>query len=420
MTMGSGRSRHDGGRGGRWVGRAAVAVGVTCIVAGMFAPPVGANYGRIAAEARCDRNVSWTASASSEGTADERTNNEVSIEYREADSDDAWTAAGPAGAFLAADDFTFSGTFPLPPKVDEVELRVVPEVAWGAEEDGDPAGEPRFTTASLPSDCASQPIVASIVMDCEAGGASVTTRNVGGSQVAAALSVDRVVVRDIRLTPGASTTLLVPVLEGTTAAVRVNAGEFVVAQQEVDGDCDLRGPAATITERCGVRQAVVLARSDASSARPVEIRAADAIVHRAEVGPGEVLQRTIELPATGSVPVRVEVGGTLVASAEVGGCDGPVTGAVSCGTDGRPSCATAATAPPVEAPPPPPPPLTVEYPETTLATTGPWQRAIVLVLGGVLLAGGGAALVLEQRRRPRPSLLANVVAPYRQRWWDES
>lgn len=420
--MGSGRTRGVTGSA-RWVGRVAVLLGLGCVLAAVVAPAAGANYGRIAAEVRCDRVVSWTASASAEGTDDDRTNEQVAVEYRAAGADGDWTPAGPSGSFNESNDFTFSGSFPLPEGVDAVELRVAPQVKWGADRDGAAPGAAKFATATLPAGCADQPIVATIAADCAAGGATVATRNAGDAEATVTLSADRLPVRDVTLAPGQSSSLVVPVLEGTSSAIRVNAGDFVVAQQEVAADCSLGGAAATITERCGVRQAVVLASAGADATagdHAVEIRVSDAIVHRAEVSGDEVLKRTIELPATGAVPIQVEVDDDVVATGVVGTCDGPVTGAVACGTDGRTTCAAAVSpTTTVPAPPPPPPPLTIDLDHRALATTGPWQRAIVLFLGGVLLLGGGAALVAEQRRRPRPSLLATVVAPYRQRWWDD-
>ena len=417
--MGSGPIRRGVTGGTRWVGRAAVVLGLSCIAIGVIAPPAGANYGRIAAEARCDRTVTWTASASTEGNDDERINEKVAVEYRPAGSQDSWTMIEPGGSFDRADAFTFDGSFPLPAGVDEVEVRVSPQVRWGADRDGAEPGSPRYTTAAVPDGCAEDPLVATLTPDCDGGGVSVVAQNLGTAPTTVSVSVDQILVRDVPLAAGATASVIVPVLEGTSVAVRVTSGSFVVAQRELRPDCSIPGPAASITERCGIRQAVVLARSGATATRPVEITVDDAVVHRAEVRADEVLQRTIELPATGAVDIVVSVGGTTVSRGTIGGCTGLVTGAVSCGSGGRPSC-NASAAPPttvVEAPPPPPPPLVIELTDGTLAVTGPWQRTMALLAGGALLAAGGAALVLEQRRRPRPSQLAAVVAPYRQRWW---
>ena len=419
MRIGSRRPRRGVTGTTRWVGRGAVMVGMCCITLGVIAPPAGANYGRITAEARCDRTVAWTASASTEGSADERTNTEVTVDYRAADSDDPWTSAGAAGSFVPSNNFTFAGSFPLPDGVERVEVRVSPEQRWGSDRDRADPGTPRFTSAAVPAECAEQPLVVTISADCDAGGATVVSQNLGASAASVSVTVDQILVREVPLAPGATASVIVPVLEGTRVVVRATAESFMVAERTVSADCAIPGPAATITERCGARQAVVQARSDADELAPVEITVADAVVHRVEVDPDEVVQRTIELPPTGPVEMVVTVGGTTVARGLVGGCTGPITGAVSCGTAGRPVCELA-VAPPaaVEAPPPPPPPLVIDLEQGTLPVTGPWQRALALLAGGALLVGGGA-LVLEQRRRPRPSLLASLVSPYRQRWWKD-
>ncbi|MHB1138262.1 MAG: hypothetical protein ACYC2O_04840 [Microthrixaceae bacterium] len=404
----------------RWVGRVTVVLGLGCMAAGVVAPPAGANYGRIAAEARCDRNVSWVASASTEGTAAERTNDEVLVEYRRVGAT-SWSTLEDDGHFDADNDFSFSGTFELPDGVDAAEVRVTPQVAWGPDQSGDPAGSSRYATAKIPSSCGDQPLVATIAMDCDAGGAVVAVRNVGSTALEPTVAADRVDVRQLAVAPGATETIVVPVLDRTSAAIRVQSGTAVVAQEEVRSDCGLKGPAAVVVERCGARQAVVLAGTDGDDDVEASIRVAGTIVHRAEVRDGEVLRRTLELPADGAVPVEVELDGQVVANAQVGGCDAPVAGAATCGVADRPTCEVAvagATTVPAP-PPPPPPPLTVELNGSELAHTGPWQRAVVLLLGGALLVGGGAALVAEQRRRPRPSLLSSLVAPYRRGWWDE-
>lgn len=422
MRIGSGRTRSGVTGTARWIGRGAILLGLCCILVGAVAPAAGANYARITAEARCDATVAWTASASSEGTRDERTNQKVTVEYRAAGTGGTWTMVDSAGSFDASNDFTFSGSFPMPTGVTAVELRVSPKVRWGADRDGAEAGGPRFATATVPAGCAAQPLVVTITPDCGAGGAAVSNRNVGVDPITASVTVDRISVRDLTIAPGATASVIVPILEGTSAAIRVNAGDFVVAQQEVRADCKVAGPVATITERCAARQAVVLAASGSDSNEPVEITVADAVIHQATLRPDQVLKRTIELPATGAVPIEVTIDGTVVASAFIGGCTGPVAGAVSCGSATGISCSATATPPTtvVEAPPPPPPPpLVIDLDGGSLPMTGPWQRAIVLFLGGALLTAGGAAMVVEQRRRPRPSLLAVVVAPYRQRWWDD-
>jgi hypothetical protein len=417
--MGSGRSRHGVTGVARWVGRVAVVLGLGFMVTGVVAPPAGANYGRIAAEARCDRNVTWAASASTEGSPAERTNQQVLVEYRDAasDTESEWIVAEAEGRFDEANDFTFAGTFELPEGVDEVQLRVSPQVAWGPNQDGDEPGAPRFASAALPSTCAEQPLVATVALDCAAGGAVVALHNVGDDPLDVTVAADRVDLRELEMSPGGESALVVPVLDRTSSAIRVQSGDVVVAQEEVRSDCGAEGAAAVVIERCAARQAVVLAGTDGAGGE-VQIRAAGAIVHRAELSADQVLQRTLELPAEGTVPVEVSVDGQVVSQGALGGCAAAVTGAATCGTPGRPSCQSA-DSPAVPPPPPPPPPLTVELDGSELAHTGPWQRAVVLLLGGALLAGGGAALVLEQRRRPRPSLLSSLVAPYRQRWWTD-
>ena len=391
------------------------------VLLGVVAPPVGANYGRVSARVTCDRAVNWTASASTEGDAQDRTNRRVLVEYRATRGQEPvgeWTAAGPEGSFTADNDFRFTGSFQLPPTSDSADLRVTPLSDWGPDGDGDAPGGPRFSRATLPDGCADQPIVADVAGDCGNGGARVTVRNVGTAPAAVVVAADGVPVRQLQVAPDGTQELIVPVLEGRPSAVRVAAGDFVVAETTVDPDCGIAGPAAVIVERCSGRQAAVFATLGDAPAGAADIRVGGAIVHTAEMEPGTVLQRTLELPASGTTPISVEIAGTTYSSGEIGSCSGPLAGAVSCGTDGLSPCGAGAAGD-VPPPPPPPPPTSIELEDPMLPRTGPWERAVALTLGGALLLAGGLAVVGRDRRRPRSSPVAAAIAPYRQRWWDD-
>jgi hypothetical protein len=415
------RARRSNRAGTTIVARLAIVVGLLVMVFGVVAPAVGANYARIQATAGCDGAVSWQASASTEGTAEERTNERVLVEYRAlgdgSGTSGGWAAAGPVGSFDPDGDFRFSGTFTLPPDAAGAELRVTPQVAWGPDRDGDAPGDPRFARVEIPASCEDLPLAVAQQLDCDDGVVQVSVRNVGDAATEAELTVDGAVVRTLDLAAGADTLVTVPILDARATQVVVRAGELVASDQVHGADCEVRGPAAVVLERCGVAtpQAVVLARGG-SAETVVQLRVQGAIVHRSNVAPGATLQRTLELPE-GESEVEVTLDGEQAAVGDVGGCDGPIAGLLSCGTAGRPSCAASSAAPPpVEAPPPPPPSLTIELED--LPRTGPWERALVLLLGGALLGGGGLALAARDRSRVRPSELAAVLAPYRQRWWD--
>ncbi len=410
-----------------WPARLAVLAGLAIVLFGLAAPPVGANYGRVTARITCDRTVSWTASASTEGSDDERTNGRVLVERRATAGQEPvedWSPAGPEGSFDADGGFEFSGSFQLPEDADSVDLRVTPLDPWGTSGDGDPPGGPRFSRAELPAGCEDQPVVATITGDCAVGGARVELRNLGEHPHAVTVSADGVALREVRLDPTGEAGLVVPVLEGRASDLRVSSGDFVMAEATVEPDCGLDGPAAVVLERCGSRQAVVHATLGDRTEGEIGIRVEGALVHRADMSAGTPLQRTLELPPAGSSAVAVEIAGTTVASGSVGGCEEPVAGAVTCGVGDRPACdavagATTTTLPP---PPPPPPPTVLELDPAAplLPRTGPWERAVVLLVGGGLLLAGGLAAATRDRARPAPSPIASALAPYRQRWWDDS
>lgn len=386
------------------------------------APAAGANYARIDATAGCDRAITWTASASAEGSDTDRTNERVQVEFRALDEDGSgsgsWRSAGRVGEFSPDNDFRFSGTITLDPGDTGAELRVTPLVPWGPGRDGDEPGDPRFAKAEVPDACEDQPLVASQQLDCEAGLVQVTARNVGTSPLDAEVSVDGVTVRTLSLEPDGDGLLTVPLLDGRPTEVAVRADDVVASEQQQGGDCDVRGPAAVVVERCGgaASQAVLLARADDAEVM-VQVRVGDTIVNRAPVMAEETLQRSLELPE-GGAPVEVTLDGEVAAAGTVGSCDGPVAGLLSCGTAGRGPCDTGAAPPTPAAPPAPPPPLTIEL-DGTLPRTGPWERALALLLGGALLVGGGLALAGRDRARPGVSVLGEALAPYRQRWWDD-
>ncbi|MGB3411577.1 MAG: hypothetical protein WBA45_10290 [Microthrixaceae bacterium] len=416
-----------------WSGRGALIVGIVCLGLGAITPAAGADNARIAAEARCDRVVSWVVQAVADtagGKADSageanrvRTNEAVEVSYRPAGSEQdtgerSWTTV-ETSALNASNDFTFSGSFHLPDSVDSVEVRVLPRTDWA---DGSKAGSPRYAVATVPDECEKFPAVAVVTPNCRSGGAVVELKNAGSSTMDMEVTVDGVAVRKVHLAADTESSLVVPILAGTSSVVRVNAGDFVVAQRKVNADCPVEGPAASILERCPTHQAVVSARlnddkSDSGATPEIVIRAAGTIVHKGELTAGKVFQRTLDLPTDEPVRIEVQIASRTAAIGEIGSCAGPVAGAVSCGGSGQIACAVEPPKPDLKAPPPPPPPLSIELGSGSLPVTGPWQRAVVLLCGGALLSVGGLALVADQRRRPRPSLLASSVDGYRRQWW---
>jgi LPXTG-motif cell wall-anchored protein len=392
------------------------------MILSLLAPAAGANYARIEARAGCDRAVVWRASASVEGGPQERTNERVAVEYRPSGADDdEWRPAGPIGRFDEQDGYSFTGSFNLPSGVDAAEVRVTPLVKWGPERDGDPPGEPRFATVEVPADCATHPLAATQELDCATGSVAIRLRNVGDQPLDAEVGSDRIVTREISLGPGAEQTLAVPVLVDRETRIQVRSGTFVASDQVHAVDCSPGAPAAVVVERCTapLGRLVVLATGGAESVTAT-ISVRGSTVDTIPIAAGTSLQRTLEVPAE-SLPVEVRIDGTVAAAGAVGGCDGPVAGLLSCGTAGRPACDLSATQP---APPGPPPelipPLQIDHGAPVLPRTGPAQRAVGISLAGLLLLGGGMALAARDRRRPTVSALSTALAPYRQRWWDES
>ena len=413
------RGRRDDavGRRARTGARLAVVFGLVVMVVAVISPPAGANYARIEAAGACDRTVTWRASASTEGTDDERTNNSVVVDYRATAGDDRWRSAGPEGEFTKANDFRFDGSFVLPDGVDQVEVRVRARSKWGPEEDGDDPGEPRFAKVGVPEECAGQPLVATQRLDCASGSVAVTTKNAGDSPLTAEVLVDRVTIRTMALDPGASQDLIVPTLVGRPTPISVRAGEFVASERIQGADCEVPGPSAVVLERCGAsagRLMVLATGGEQAAAADIVVRSVT--VDSARIAPDSTLRRALDVPP-GALPVEVQLAGQVAAAGSTGGCDGPVAGLLSCGTAGRGPCDLAATRP---APPPPPPSLVIESEGPTLPRTGPGERAAMLLIGGALIAGGGLSIAARERRRPVPSPITSALAPYRQRWWDDS
>lgn len=397
--------------------RLAVAFGLVVMAIAVLSPPAGANYARIEATAACDRTVTWRASASTEGTDDERTNNSVVVDYRALSGDDRWRSAGPEGEFTEANGFRFDGSFVLPDEVDQVEVRVRARSKWGPEEDGDEPGEPRFAKVGVPEECAGKPLVATQRLDCASGSVAVRATNAGAAPLTAEVVVDRVTTRTMALDPGSSQELIVPILVGRATPVSVRAGDFVASERVQGATCEVPGPSAVVVERCGATagRLMVLA-TGGDDAVGAEIVVRSVTVDSARIDPGATLRRTLDVPP-GALPVEVQLGGQVAAAGLTGGCDGPVAGLLSCGTSGRGECDLAATRP---APPPPPPPLVIESEGPALPRTGPGERAALLLVGGALIAGGGLSISARERRRPFPSPIASALAPYRQHWWDDS
>ena len=278
--------------------------------------------------------------------------------------------------------------------------------------------------AELPAGCAEQALVASQRQDCRGASVMVSTENAGDEALRAQVLVDDVGVRTLELDPGEEAQLTVPLLDGRATDVTVRTDDVVASEESQGADCEPSGPVAAVLERCdaGPARALVWARSPEEEVE-VEIRSGEEVVNTTTVPPGGVVQRALDLDG-GARDVQVTLNGQVAASGELGGCDGPVAGLLSCGTAGRAACEAPEpqVQQPVPAPPPePPPPLEIDRSgETTLPRTGPWERALALAVGGALLLGGGVLLAERDRRRPRPSLLGEAIDGYRQRWWDQS
>ncbi len=394
----------------RWAARAAVLAGLALVGAAVFASPAGANYARIDASVGCDRTVDWSASASTEGDAEERTNPRVLVDWRPVDAgDDAWESAGPPGRFDVENDFSFTGRIELPDGVDEVDLRVRPDAPWG---DGADAGAPRFSRAAVPEVCDDVAVAVRIDADCGSGTATVDLRAVDDDTWEVEVAVDRVVVRELAV-DSAGVDLVVPVLSGRSTAIRVAADDLVLAERTVGADCDPDGAMAVVLERCGPGDAVVYA--SAPTPAELRVRAMGRIVSTATLGSAPV-QRTLDLPPI-EVDIEVDIDGETAAAGPVGTCDGPIAGLTACGGDRAP-CSELGDGAVVDPGPPPPPPPTQQIeldPDEGLARTGPWERAVALALGGLLLAGGGLATTGHHRRTSGPGVLESVLRPYDRR-----
>ncbi len=420
------RVRRRSGAGRSGIGaKVAVVAGLVLVALSVVAPAADANYARIEARTGCDRVVSWTASASTEGSDAERTNARVVVEYRAAptaaaDEEPDWSSAGPEGSFSPANAFRFSGSVELPDGVDGIELRVQPKVRWGPASDGAEPGAPRFASTEVPSGCRERPLVATQQLDCAIGAVRVSARNVGDAPLGAEVVVDQVVAREVELGPGGVAEVTVPVLAGRATQIQVRAGSFVASDQISGEGCEPPGPTAMVQERCASTLGRLVVRATTTDApAELQVKVRGTTVDTSTVRPGEITQRTLEVP-TGDLALEVTIDGTVAAAGMVGGCTGPVAGLLSCGTSGWPACELSETRPPpIGQPPTPPPPVQLDDGGAGLPRTGPAQRALGLLLGGSLLLGGGMTLSARDRRRPRPSLLNAALEPYRQRWWDQ-
>lgn len=394
-----------------WSARVAVAFGVVLVAVSAMSPPAAATYPRIAATVGCDRVVEWRASAATAASTEARTNPRVQVEWRAVGDEAAWQDAGPVGRFDEAGGFEFSGTIELPDGVDEIDIRVSALAPWA---NGDEPGAPRFAKAAVPDVCDDVPLAVRVAVDCDAAAATVQLRSLDRTTRDVAVTVNRIVVRELEI-GGEEQDVVVPLLAGRSSALRVLAGDTVMAERNVGGTCAASGPVAMVLERCGPGDAVV----QAASPSPGELRVfADGEPVISAPISSDVVQRTLALPA-GGVDLRVEVDGEVLAVGSVGGCDGRVTGLLSCGP-GRTPCALpdspdngdAIPAPAPVTPPPTAPPTGGE-PEPELAHTGPWDRGLSLALGGLLLAVGGLAMSRQHRPGRAPTQLDVALAPYR-------
>src|SRR6476469_9172686 len=124
-----------------------VLLGVVVVVP-QFAGIASAHHSNISASVACDGTVSWTATSWSTGA--EGTNPKIEVTKTIGTT----TTHITFGAFNAADNYQFSGSFAWPGTATSVTVSSKPIAAWG---NGVVSTTGSSTTVSKPTNCAGQP-----------------------------------------------------------------------------------------------------------------------------------------------------------------------------------------------------------------------------------------------------------------------
>jgi len=129
--------------------RLMVVVAVAVAAAGWFASAAYPWYSTVTASMDCSGTVSWTAAAWPGPTPASRENPDVRV-WASYDNGTTYTQVG-AGAFTAANGYSFSGTFAAG-SATSVLVKVHEEADWPGG-GGDVPGAPHYATATQPAGC---------------------------------------------------------------------------------------------------------------------------------------------------------------------------------------------------------------------------------------------------------------------------
>lgn len=397
-------------------GCAAVVVGLLLGMVAAFAPAAGAAFAQVRAEVGCDRVVRWTASASPDGSSEERTHESIRVDRRFGDGD--WEPVGPNVSFGPTNDFSAGGSFPLPDDASSVALRVLPVGPWAS---GAGAGAERFAETRVPEACAAAPIAVTHRIDCAANLLVVSGRSLADRPLPLDVRVDGATAHASQLDGGTTTEVVLPIAAGSDTQLTVDSGEVRLFGGQVRSDCTTGRSSVGVLRRCTPMSGVLSAQSGPAPTK-VDLVVGGELVLRQDVPAGTAIRHAFSVadPAT---PVEVSIDGRPVAVGPLGACDAATAGLFACTDDASVPCTDPVPTTPSDAD------ASAVVPSAgtesggdgpaTLPATGPLQRAVLLLAAGALLMVGGGAVVFSDRSIREVSLLQHSVDHYRQHWWSE-
>ncbi|MEP7047112.1 MAG: LPXTG cell wall anchor domain-containing protein [Ilumatobacteraceae bacterium] len=307
-----------------------VLLGVVVVVPA-FAGLASAHHSNISASVACSGTVTWTATSWSTGA--QGTNSDILVTKTIGTT----TTTIQHGAFNAADNYQFSGTFAWPASTSSITISSKPIAAWG---NGNTSKVGSSTTISKPTNCAGQPGVAKAVscVNTSAGhgdGRVVVTLTNNAGQFASAV-VFKVYNPDqtasftnYTVATGATTPVTFNGLTDGSHTVKILVGTADYSQS-FTVDCDSAIPAVNKSVTCvnGDGQIVVTLGNTGGKSVVFDVtNPKTAAVEHITVAADSSTTRTFSGFADGSYTVVITVGTADYSQAFTVDCDHPIPSA---------------------------------------------------------------------------------------------
>jgi hypothetical protein len=323
---------------------------VAAIASGMAS--ASACHPLIQASADCNGAVTFTATAwnGGEATEETRTNTNVQIQYSINGVGGPFeTVESAKGTFTKANDFSFGGSFALPPNLKrptDVTIQAVAVAKWGTNADLDVANQSTKTTIRVPANC-DVPTAKIVGPTCDLKSAHAVLTNNSGEPVTFELYRNGAATPfETHAVSKGSVTKTVPVDANYELSIKAKNMKTVTQAIAVPTDCVKVDSQADsqISKVCKADAsgwAVSYDNSSNTDGRTFTLKSGDKVLDTVQVEAGKKLTKSYGFAENGvgagvALPITVAVDGAIVATEAI------VNDCVVVAADAAAACDTAA------------------------------------------------------------------------------